>query len=200
LKTREWIIEDGGWPAQSVLDCGGKRSATPLSDATGTVEKLRRRCALMEQSKAWRLWLACFLFSVFCLRSWGQTYSVDWYKIAGGGGPSTGGTYQVSGTIGQPEASGSLSGGNYSVMGGFWSLINVVQMPGAPMLGIRLTTTNTAMVYWLSPATGYNLQVNASLATTNWGVPAETVQDDGTIKFVIINPPTGSRFFRLKNP
>ncbi len=125
---------------------------------------------------------------------------MDWYKIAGGGGPSTGGTYQVSGTIGQPEASGSLSGGNYSVMGGFWSLINVVQMPGAPMLGIRLTTTNTAMVYWLSPATGYNLQVNASLATTNWGVPAETVQDDGTIKFVIINPPTGSRFFRLKNP
>jgi len=26
-----------------------------------------------------------------------QSYSIDWYKIAGGGGTSTGGTYQVSG-------------------------------------------------------------------------------------------------------
>jgi hypothetical protein len=33
-----------------------------------------------------------------------QSYSIDWYKIAGGGGTSTGATYQVSGTIGQPDA------------------------------------------------------------------------------------------------
>jgi hypothetical protein len=26
-----------------------------------------------------------------------QSYSIDWYKIAGGGGTSTGGVYQVSG-------------------------------------------------------------------------------------------------------
>ena len=40
-----------------------------------------------------------------------QTYSIDWYKIAGGGGTSTGGTYAVSGTIGQPEAGGPLTNG-----------------------------------------------------------------------------------------
>ena len=28
-------------------------------------------------------------------------YSIDWFKIAGGGGASTGGVYAVSGTIGQ---------------------------------------------------------------------------------------------------
>jgi hypothetical protein len=39
---------------RQVLDCGGKRSATPLSDATGAVEKLRRRFALPEQSKPLR--------------------------------------------------------------------------------------------------------------------------------------------------
>ena len=55
-----------------------------------------------------------------------QQYSIDWYKVSGGGGTSTGGTYQVSGTIGQPDASGALSGGNYSLTGGFWSLISVV--------------------------------------------------------------------------
>ena len=30
-----------------------------------------------------------------------QSYSIDWFTIAGGGGTSTGGPYSVSGTIGQ---------------------------------------------------------------------------------------------------
>ena len=43
-----------------------------------------------------------------------QSYSIDWYKIAGGGGTSTGATYSMSGTIGQPDASGAMNGGGYS--------------------------------------------------------------------------------------
>ena len=39
-----------------------------------------------------------------------QSYSIDWFKVSGGGGTSTGGTYQVSGTIGQPDASGAMTG------------------------------------------------------------------------------------------
>src|ERR1039458_10774684 len=65
-----------------------------------------------------------------------QSYSIDWYKIAGGGGTSTGGTYQVSGTLGQPDASGAMTSGSYSLTGGFWSLY-AVQTPGAPALTIR---------------------------------------------------------------
>ena len=61
-----------------------------------------------------------------------QNYSIDWYKIAGGGGTSTNGAYSLTGTIGQPDASSAMSGGNYSVTGGFWSLISVVQTAGAP--------------------------------------------------------------------
>ena len=55
-----------------------------------------------------------------------QPYSIDWYKIAGGGGTSTGATYQVSGTIGQPDASSAMSGGSYSVTGGFWLSVFLV--------------------------------------------------------------------------
>ena len=128
-----------------------------------------------------------------------QSYSIDWYKVSGGGGTSTGGTYSVSGTIGQHDAGGPLTGGNYSLTGGFWALY-AVQTPGAPVLSIKLTTTNTAQVYWPSPSTGFNLQVNTNLATTNWITPAESVTDNGTIKFIIVNPPTGNRFYRLKNP
>jgi hypothetical protein len=126
-------------------------------------------------------------------------YSIDWYKISGGGGTSTGGLYSMSGTIGQPDAGGPMSAGNFSLTGGFWSLY-AVQTPGAPMLNIKLTTTNTAMVYWSSPSTGYNLQVSTNLATSNWVAPAETVHDNGTIKYIIVNPPADKKFYRLKNP
>ena len=128
-----------------------------------------------------------------------QNYSIDWYKVAGGGGTSTGGVYTVSGTIGQHDAGGPMTGGNFSLTGGFWALY-AVQTTGAPVLSIQLTTTNTAMVYWNSPSTGYSLQVNTNLATTNWVTPAESITDNGTIKFIIVNPPTGNRYYRLKNP
>src|SRR5487761_1983986 len=83
-------------------------------------------------------WLAAagLLAAVLCLSASAQSYSIDWYKIAGGGGTSTGGTYQVTGTIGQPDASGAMTGGNYSLTGGFWALISVVQTAGLPSLVI----------------------------------------------------------------
>jgi hypothetical protein len=128
-----------------------------------------------------------------------QQYSIDWYKVSGGGGTSTNGQYSVSGTIGQPDASGAMTGGNYSLTGGFWSLY-ALQTPGAPVLSIQLTTTNVAMVYWPSPSTGFNLEVNTNLATTNWGTPSQSVNDNGTIRYILVNQPTANRFYRLKSP
>ncbi len=142
----------------------------------------------------------CFLLLVFCLRALAQSYSIDWFKIAGGGGTSTGGVYSVSGTIGQHDAGGPMTGGNFSLTGGFWSLLSVVQSPGSPTLKIFLTTTNTAVVYWPSPSTGFTVQQNANIGTTNWLGVAETVTDNGTNKFIIVSPPIGSRFYRLFKP
>ncbi len=129
-----------------------------------------------------------------------QSYSIDWFTVDGGGGTSTGGVYSVSGTIGQPDA-GKMSGGNFSMDGGFWGIIAAVQTPGAPLLSIARTTTNTVAVFWLSPATGYVLQQNTNgVATVNWSNVVTTPSDDGTTKTIVINPPTGNRFFRLFKP
>jgi hypothetical protein len=129
-----------------------------------------------------------------------QSYSIDWFTIDGGGGTSTGGVFAVSGTIGQPDANQQpMTGGNFSLLGGFWSLF-AVQTPGAPLLSIFLTSTNTAVVAWLSPSTGFALQQNTDLKTSNWSAPSEIVTDNGTNKFIIVNPPTGNRFFRLFKP
>ena len=129
-----------------------------------------------------------------------QNYNIDWFTIDGGGGTSTGGVYAVSGTIGQADASGPMAGGNYSLTGGFWSLLTVAPTPGAPMLTIRLTTTNTAIVSWPSSSAGFVLQQNASLTTPNWSAPSEPTYDNGTNRFIVVNPPTGIRFYRLSTP
>ena len=123
--------------------------------------------------------------------SFAQTYSVDWYKIAGGGGTSTGGTYQVSGTIGQPDASSTMTGGNYSVTGGFWSIINVVQMPGVPNLLIVPNGANSVKILW--PATGsYTLLQNSNLATTNWVTSSYSITNGFGTNFCTVTPPTGT--------
>src|SRR5437588_1941270 len=109
----------------------------------------------------------------------GQNYSISWFKIAGGGGTSSNTQFSVSGTIGQPEAGGPLAGGSYSVSGGFWT-VSTVPVPGAPLLRILLTATNTAVVSWPSSSTGFSLQVTTNLTSPVWLAPAETVNDDGT--------------------
>jgi hypothetical protein len=77
--------------------------------------------------------------------------------------------YSVSGTIGQPDAGPTMSGGNFSVDGGFWGIIAAVQTPGAPMLSIACTTTNTVVLSWPPPSIGYQLQQNTnSLSSVNW--------------------------------
>ena len=47
-------------------------------------------------------------------------YEISWYTIDGGGAQNlSGGSYTLSGTIGQFDA-GSQSGGSYTLSGGFW--------------------------------------------------------------------------------
>lgn len=126
-----------------------------------------------------------------------QSYSVDWYKVAGGGGTSTGGVYSLSGTIGQPDA-GVLSGGNYSLVGGFWGIIAAVQTPGAPLLTITRTATNSVVVSWPYPSTGFSLQQNPDLRTTSWSAPPQTVNTNATINWIVVNPPQGNLYYRLR--
>ncbi len=122
-----------------------------------------------------------------------QNYSVDWDKISGGGGTSSGGQYSVSGTIGQHDAGSAMTGGNYSLTGGFWSLF-AVQTPGAPLLTITYSG-NQAIVSWPAAA-GWTLQTNNNLATGAWGNFAGSVINNRATN----SPPAGNLFFRLIHP
>jgi len=144
--------------------------------------------------------LSLFVLLLALQRSaFAQTYSIDWYKIAGGGGTSTNSQYSLSGTIGQSDASGAMSGGNYSLTGGFWSLISVLQTAGLPNLSIA-QSGNSVIVSW--PNTGsYTLQQNANLALANGWVPTgyQINTANGT-NSITITSPTGNLFFRLAHP
>ena len=136
------------------------------------------------------LLLATLGFLGICAQA--QSYSIDWYKIAGGGGISTGGTYQLNGTIGQPDASVAMTGGNFSLTGGFWSLY-AVQTPAVPFLTITYSG-NQAIVSWPSSVIGWTLQTNNNLTTGTWGNYTGTMVNNS----VTNAPPKGNIFFRLK--
>jgi hypothetical protein len=110
-----------------------------------------------------------------------------------------------NGTLGPLAAGGAVSGPmtgtSYdSVTVGFWSLINVVQMPGMPKLIIVPSGPNSVKILWPDPATNsYTLQQNADLAlaagrtTTGYAI----TNGLGT-NFCTITPPVGNLFFRLE--
>jgi hypothetical protein len=138
-----------------------------------------------------------FAVMALCLRALGQQYSIDWYKVAGGGGTSTNGQYSVSGTIGQHDAGGPMTGGNYSLTGGFWALYSVIQTPGAPTLYIK-HSGNTLTVFWQA-VSGWSLQQNSNLALPGgWSASSGVTTSTGT-NYWSITPPTGNLFFQLKS-
>lgn len=127
-----------------------------------------------------------------------QSYSINWYKVSGGGGTSTGGGYAVSGTAGQHDAGGPMTGGGYSLTGGFWAIISVLQTAGAPTLYISYTP-NTITVYW-QDVTGWGLEQNNNLQMpAAWTTNSSWITSGGT-NYLDVTHPTGKEFFRLFNP
>lgn len=62
---------------------------------------------------------------------------------------------------------------------------------------IRERPANTVAISWPSHSTGWNLEQKTNLGATIWVTPPRDVGDNGTNRFIIVNPPAGNRFFRL---
>jgi hypothetical protein len=75
--------------------------------------------------------------------------------------------------------------------------ISVIKLP---VLSIKSTTTNSVIIRWPSPLTGWTLQQNGDLNTTNWTDVLMPPADDGTNKSVVVSTSVGSNFYRLNKP
>jgi hypothetical protein len=126
-----------------------------------------------------------------------QQYQINWFKVAGGGGTSTGSGYALTGTIGQDDAGGPMTGGGYSLSGGFWNSQTVAQTTVGLGLTIVRTGTNTVVVSWPAPAPGWELLETPSLTGGSWtNVAATPVQTSGRMQ--VVEPlSAGNRFYRL---
>lgn len=129
-----------------------------------------------------------------------QNFAIDWFTIDGGGGASSGGAYTLSGTIGQPDA-GVMSGGNFTLQGGFWSVVAAIQNPEAPYLYV-LQTNGAVTVYWERPASGFVLEHTPALTGSPppWTPVALPYQTNATHISITEPAPAGNQFYRLRKP
>jgi hypothetical protein len=70
----------------------------------------------------------------------------------------------------------------------------------APTLTLTRASNNTMLVLWPSSFTNFTLQQNLDLNTTNWMTPSETVNAINSVNYIIVDPPSGNRFYRLFKP
>lgn len=124
-------------------------------------------------------------------------WSLTRLTLVSGGGVCTNGPITLRVTLGQTAAGGPLTGGGYSLMGGFWAGAAVVQTPGAPLLSIARLGGNI-VISWTGPATGYALQQSPSIVNAAWAEVSQTPLDGGGTHSVTVPLAPGNWFFRLK--
>jgi hypothetical protein len=124
-----------------------------------------------------------------------QPYDLSWWTVDNGGGTSSGGTYLLSGTMGQPDA-GHMQGGRYTLDGGFWVFGAAIP----PILYIHFTPPSTALLYWTTNDPGWILETKTVLNTVGGWTPVST---NGTVvganfevtQSVVVNP---ASYYRLR--
>jgi hypothetical protein len=137
---------------------------------------------------------AVFLLLV-CNSAFAQ-YSIDWFTVDGGGGTTSDGVYEITGTIGQPDA-GSVIAGSYVIEGGFWSNLEAGPEPDRPGLTIERVSPSSVLVFWPAPSDGFVLQQNTNLITTNWVAVTNLPVVVNAEKQVTVSPLVGNRYYRL---
>lgn len=129
-----------------------------------------------------------------------QDFSLQHSAFPAGGGASVGENFSLSGAIGQPDATTApLSGGQFTVAGGFWNLF-LLQTPGAPSLNISFLSATTARISWPLNHSSFTLQMSPDLGANGWSALADSVQNNGTENFVIVNFSGGVKVYRLFRP
>lgn len=124
-----------------------------------------------------------------------QEFQIDWFTLDGGGGVSTGGTYELRGTIGQPDAGITLTGGTYQLTGGFWAAPFPSGSSEAPTLAIQPLGLGQVQLSWTSPAPGFFLQEALNLNAPTW-----VNSPSGASNPTIVPAGSAAKFYRLLKP
>src|SRR5882762_3829507 len=92
------------WPP-NLMNCAKKlRRWTPSKIDSANWNKCSDHSKHPNEAFMKRTLLGITLLTLVSFLARSQSYEINWYKIAGGGGVSTNDQYSLSGTIGQPDA------------------------------------------------------------------------------------------------
>jgi len=87
-------------------------------------------------------------------------YEISWWTVDGGGGQSSGGNYELRGTIGQPDANLQPhvfefpDDSYYALAGGYW--------PGFNICVVDLDDLQKFVIYWLDSGAGIPADIDNS--------------------------------------
>ena len=88
-----------------------------------------------------------------------------------------------------------MTGGQFSVTGGFWALPIGVPTPGSPTLLILRGTPGLARISWNPATPGFVLQMSDNLTTPNWSDAPSGAANPTTVPATL-----PSKFYRLRKP
>ena len=149
------------------------------------------RCACIALS------LIAFSFSI-ALRA--QDFVFDSYSIDGAGGQSSGGNFELTGSISQPDAS-ALTGGNFELSGGFWGIVAGTQIGPPPGLGVALQQTDVLISWPQADSDGFVLESTGDLVGGRsgpiWTRVDVTPQAANGVLTVRLPLGSGNQFYRL---
>jgi hypothetical protein len=130
-----------------------------------------------------------------------QDFTLEASAISGGGGQSSSSDFELAATIGQVDA-GSMSGGDFALDGGFWSIIAAVETQGAPTLTISASGDQVTISWPDAGSAGFALEVANALATppatTSWTHVNVAPQTNNGIESVQLPLAEGPQFYRLQ--
>lgn len=150
-------------------------------------------------ARCWLGW-SLLLLSIH-LSANAQTYAINWWTIAGGGGTSTGGVYQVRGSLGQFDV-GVMTNGIYALKGGFWGGVAAVQTTGAPYLSVTNFNSNV-VISWPIPDSDWKLEFTTQLGTTDipvWTLISPPYSTNNGDCMVTEPASLENKFYRLRKP
>jgi len=124
----------------------------------------------------------------------GGPWSIKSSTLDGGGARSSGGTWTLTGTIGQADAAAKANGGSFVVQGGSWP--GVIAAPGGPKLTIAKAGPANFSIAWAADAAGYTLQYSTNL--TLWADHPVAITGASSVSWPGSEGPR--YFFRLKKP
>lgn len=134
----------------------------------------RRRTASALRNRLW-------ILAVTGLTQCGVGFDLSWSTIDGGGAKSVGGGFELSGTIGQADATpkSALTGGSFALTGGFWYAVGpLCSSFAAPDFDLDCDVDPVDLAALQSCASGPAVPYNAGCGGKDLDVDGDVDQTD----------------------